>query len=166
MSSSALTKSSFMKIVISCKHTAKLYKCGIGYLSGTVIAFIFLKSPQGYHTPVSGFWTMCSSEKYGLLEGRMMPNCKICWNSAFAILYFSGRNLRGDAYIGGSVTLCRWSAKQTIPLSVLARNQTKGFGLVEKRKISYFGLARNLIQHWISANQDDLSYSARTFISG
>ena len=25
-----------------------------------------------------------------------------------------------------SVTLCRWSAKQTIPLSVLARNQTKG----------------------------------------
>ena len=26
------------------------------------------------------------------------------------------------------VTLCRWSAKQTIPLSV-ARNQTKGFGL-------------------------------------
>ena len=26
------------------------------------------------------------------------------------------------------VTLCRWSAKQTIPLFVLARNQTKGFG--------------------------------------
>ena len=26
------------------------------------------------------------------------------------------------------VTLCRWFAKQTIPLSVLARNQTKGFG--------------------------------------
>ena len=25
------------------------------------------------------------------------------------------------------VTLCRWPAKQTIPLSVLARNQTKGF---------------------------------------
>ena len=37
---------------------------------------------------------------------------------------------------------------------------------VEKRKISYFGLACNLIQHWISPNQDDLSYSARTFISG
>ena len=37
---------------------------------------------------------------------------------------------------------------------------------VEKRKISYFGLARYLIQHWISPNQDDLSYSARTFISG
>ena len=28
-----------------------------------------------------------------------------------------------------NVTLCRRSAKQTIPLSVLARNQTKGFGL-------------------------------------
>ena len=37
---------------------------------------------------------------------------------------------------------------------------------VEKRKISYFVLARNLIQHWISPNQDDLSHSARTFISG
>ena len=38
--------------------------------------------------------------------------------------------------------------------------------IVEKRKISYFVLARNLIQHWISPNQDDLSYSAQTFISG
>ena len=37
---------------------------------------------------------------------------------------------------------------------------------VEKRKISYFGLERKLIQHWISPIQDDLSYSARTFISG
>ena len=37
---------------------------------------------------------------------------------------------------------------------------------VEERKISYFVLARNLIQHWISPNQDDLSYSTRTFISG
>ena len=27
------------------------------------------------------------------------------------------------------VTLCRWPAKQTIPFSVLARNQTKGFGI-------------------------------------
>ena len=36
---------------------------------------------------------------------------------------------------------------------------------VEKRKISYFGLARNLIWHLISTNQDDLSYSAQTFIS-
>ena len=27
------------------------------------------------------------------------------------------------------VTLCRWPAKQTIPLSILARNQTKGFGI-------------------------------------
>ena len=34
------------------------------------------------------------------------------------------------------------------------------------RKNSYFGLERNLIRHLISPNQDDLSYSARTFISG
>ena len=40
------------------------------------------------------------------------------------------------------------------------------FTNVEKGKISYFGLARNLIRHLISPNQDDLSYSARTFISG
>ena len=39
-------------------------------------------------------------------------------------------------------------------------------GTVEKRKISYFVLARYSIQHWISPNQDDLSHSARTFISG
>ena len=38
--------------------------------------------------------------------------------------------------------------------------------LVEKRKISYFGLALNLFQHLISPNQDDLSYYARIFISG
>ena len=37
---------------------------------------------------------------------------------------------------------------------------------VEKGKISYFGLARNLIRHLISPNQDDLSYLAQTFISG
>ena len=37
---------------------------------------------------------------------------------------------------------------------------------VEKRKISYFVLARYLIQHWISPNQDDISHSARTFTSG
>ena len=43
---------------------------------------------------------------------------------------------------------------------------TKSGGTVEKRKISYFGLARNLIRHLISTNQDDLTYSARTFISG
>ena len=38
--------------------------------------------------------------------------------------------------------------------------------VVEKRKISSFGLALNSFQHLISPNQDDLSYSARTFISG
>ena len=38
--------------------------------------------------------------------------------------------------------------------------------VVEKRKISYFGSAHNLIRHLISPNQDDLSYSARIFISG
>ena len=37
---------------------------------------------------------------------------------------------------------------------------------VEKGKFSYFGLACNLIRLLISLNQDDLSYSARTFISG
>ena len=40
------------------------------------------------------------------------------------------------------------------------------YGFVEKGKISYFGLAHNLIRHLISPDQDDLSYSARTFISG
>ena len=34
------------------------------------------------------------------------------------------------------------------------------------REILYFGLARNLIRHLISPNQDELSYSPRTFFSG
>ena len=42
----------------------------------------------------------------------------------------------------------------------------RNVGYVEKGKISYFGLARNLIRHLISPNQDDLSYSPWTFISG
>ena len=42
----------------------------------------------------------------------------------------------------------------------------RAFLYVEKGKISYFVLARNLIRHLISTNQDDLSYSPRTFISG
>ena len=37
---------------------------------------------------------------------------------------------------------------------------------VKKGKISYFGLARNLIRLLISPNHDGLSYSAWTFISG
>ena len=37
------------------------------------------------------------------------------------------------------------------------------YSIVEKGKILYFGLARNLIRHLISPNQDDLSYSTRTF---
>ena len=47
---------------------------------------------------------------------------------------FSPLNQNTEAYnpnllLSYRVTLCRWPAKQTIPLSVLARNQTKGLGL-------------------------------------
>ena len=38
--------------------------------------------------------------------------------------------------------------------------------IVVEGKISYFGLARNLIRHLISPNQDDLFYSARAFLYG
>ena len=37
------------------------------------------------------------------------------------------------------VTLCRWPAKQTIPLSVLARNQTKGLDLKSRRDRKWKG---------------------------
>ena len=37
------------------------------------------------------------------------------------------RFLLGSFHWQGVVTLCRWSTKQTIPLSVLARNQTKAW---------------------------------------
>ena len=42
----------------------------------------------------------------------------------------------------------------------------KSNGVVVEGKISYFGMARNLIRHLISPNQDDLSYSARAFLYG
>ena len=51
-------------------------------------------------------------------------------------------------------------------LLVIMSSQWWDISCVEKRKISYFGLALNLFWHLISSNQDDLSYSARTFISG
>ena len=54
----------------------------------------------------------------------------------------------------------------TLTNDVQASNCESFIEFVEKRKISYFGLARNLIRHLISPNQDDLSYSAQTFISG
>ena len=57
--------------------------------------------------------------------------------------------------------------KETVAaITILYRNTKVKVRSVEKRKISYFVLARYLIQHWISPNQDDISYSARTFISG
>ena len=47
-------------------------------------------------------------------------------------------------------------------LNLAATNSKMSIHIVEKRKISYFGLALNLFQHLISPNQDYLSYSART----
>ena len=55
-----------------------------------------------------------------------------------------------------------WFQNQTLQI----HRQNQNYQSVEKRKISYFVLARYLIQHWISPNQDDISYSAQTFISG
>ena len=38
--------------------------------------------------------------------------------------------------------------------------------ICSRRENSYFSLARNLIRHLISPNQDDLSYSPRAFFTG
>ena len=97
---------SFVKIPVPCKPMAKSCKCGIWYLSGTVFTLRFLKSPQGHHAPVSGFCTICNGEEYGLL-GRTydVPNCNKCWNSSFAILYFSGCSLRSNAWVDGPVVV-------------------------------------------------------------
>lgn len=67
-----------IKFCENCKPTAESGKGRIGYLSGTVFALRFLKSPHGRHVPVSGFGTVCSGEEYRLLERRVMPNCNIC----------------------------------------------------------------------------------------
>ncbi|CAE1320157.1 unnamed protein product [Acanthosepion pharaonis] len=70
---------------------AKSCKCGIGYLSGTVFALRFLKSPQGRHAPASGFGTICSGEEYGLFEGHQN-------HSWIFLLRFSGYFFLGDKY--------------------------------------------------------------------
>ena len=62
-------------------------------------------------------------------------------------------------------TLCNTVKAVPVTLNEIS-GKAENDAFVEKRKISYFGLARNLIRHLISPNQDDLSYSARTFISG
>ena len=60
----------------------------------------------------------------------------------------------------------QWNFQDNAPVhnSILLTDYLTKMG-VEKKKISYFGLALNLFQHLISPNEDDLSYSARTFIS-
>ena len=45
-------------------------------------------------------------------------------------------------------------------------NWNSGANLCREEENLVFCLARYSIQHWISPNQDDLSHSARTFISG
>ena len=64
------------------------------------------------------------------------------------------------------ITSCTWihicSIRSHTPIFLTPHT----YEHVEKGKISYFGLACNLIRHLISPNQDDLSYSAWTFISG
>ena len=97
-----------MKILFLCIPMTKSCKCGIGYLSGTVFALKFLKSLQGCHALVSGFWTICSSEEYGLLEGRMMLNSNKRWNSTFAILHFSGCSLYGHLPLIAKTIKIRW----------------------------------------------------------
>ena len=84
-----------------------------------------------------------------------------------------GKSLLASSTLNFSVSLSRSSLCGEIkgePVKILvdtgsSENFIHPDKVVEKRKISYFGLARNLIRHLISPNQDDLSYSPRTFIS-
>ena len=92
----------------------------------------------------------------------------ICFCSFFYIcMYFSlfvfCSFVLWDSWLFSFISLllqfCVSNIRYTIP-------EILGPTYVEKRKILYFGLVLNLFQHLISPNQDDLSYSARTFISG
>ena len=74
------------------------------------------------------------------------------------VMWFVLTTTSATLILSRALELTEW---QRLPIYTLVFQE-----LVEKGKISYFGLARNLIRHLISPNQDDLSYSARTFISG
>ena len=96
-----------------------------------------------------------------------MPFLLICFCSfiiyVFFLLFVFCSFVLWDSWLFSFISLllqfCVSNIRYSIP-------EILGPTYVEKRKISYFVLARYLIQHWISPNQDDLSYSAQTFISG
>ena len=73
----------------------------------------------------SNLYCLCFCER--IKEGSVWI-VKLCLYYNFILFYFCNLlwiNDKGKR--GRYVTLYRWPAKQTIPLSVLARNQTKGF---------------------------------------
>lgn len=72
--------------------------CGSGYLSGTVMRFNLLKSPQGRQSLGSFLGTKCSGEQHGELEGLHIPAVTRNSNSALAILNFVGSSLLGFVY--------------------------------------------------------------------
>lgn len=74
------------------------WRCGTGYLSGTVALFRVRKSPQGCQSPGVCLGTMCKGEDQLLDEGRIMPSSSIWSNSCRAIRSLSGvrRRVRAD----------------------------------------------------------------------
>ncbi len=57
---------------------------------------------------------MCSGDAHGLFEGRMIPRCNICSNSALAICSLSGANRRGRAKTGGPFVVTWWTTSVVI----------------------------------------------------
>ena len=82
---------------------------------------LFILTPETFSYTASNYFTTFMS----------WHNKNTVTSSAYVDTFVSKQSAREIPRITGRVlpvTLCRWSAKQTIPFSVLARNQTKGFG--------------------------------------
>ena len=67
-----------------------------------------------------------STTKAKLKASNQQERIKLC-KQHFENLLGNPPKVTHELITRGIVTLCGWPAKQTIPLSVLARNQTKGF---------------------------------------
>ena len=128
------------------------------------LTFLLFISAEGTESPLP-FWGPSQSLGFYLpplpVSGDLrLLSTNTCWYPLSNLHSFLT-----DTFLTGCH--CSFQREDSINLiSIVSVGYHVTIYIVEKRKISYFVLARYLIQHWISPNQDDISYSARTFISG
>jgi len=101
----ASTRSLCVKIMAPCMVAVKSWRCGTGYLLGTVSLLRPRKSPHGLQLPGIFLGTKCNEEDQLLAEGRIIPSSSMWSNSCRAICRRSGASRRVREDVGGPVVL-------------------------------------------------------------